>query len=93
MSELVDPSEIEQLVGVERHGWAHYGRAVSGEQVVYILHSSQCKGRNLDLRACDFSLALDRGIDEWEWHDSMDRPVRLVIFKGRLVPAIGGEIS
>lgn len=90
MSEIVPSSAIERIVGTNRHPEAHYGRAVSTEQMVYILHSQTCKDSGIDLRECPFSVALDRGIDEWVWSDDMDRPVELVIFKGHLVPRIDG---
>ena len=93
MSEIVPASEIEQLVGIGRHHAAHYGRAVSAEQTFYILHSQACLRDSFDLRVCDFSLALDRGIDEYEWSDDMDSAVQLVIFKGRLVPMLDGPES
>lgn len=69
MTELVNPDEIEQIVGVPRNPYIHIGRAVTAEQAVYILHSDACLADPslVDLRACPFSLALDRGvsIDEW----------------------------
>ncbi len=88
MTHFVSADEIEQIVGIERHATRHYARAVSAEQTVYILHSKACRDSGGDLRECDFSVALDRGIDEYEWSESEDRPVRLVIFRGRLVPDI-----
>lgn len=87
MSALVDPSHIEQIVGVRRsRGW-HYGRAVSAEQTVYILHSQRCLDSGIDLRECRFSLALDRGIKLYAWDDMQDRPVILGLDKHEhLVP-------
>ena len=38
MSDLVNPADIERIVGVQRHPKRHYARAVSAEQTVYILH-------------------------------------------------------
>jgi hypothetical protein len=84
MTQRVDPTEIEKIVGVERDLTLHYGRAVSDEQMVYILHSKICLDTYSDLRKCPFSLALDRGILEDEW--LMDRPLPLTFFDGRLVP-------
>ncbi len=34
--------QIEQIVGIRRHSQAHFGRAVSAERTVYILHSQRC---------------------------------------------------
>lgn len=59
MAELVDPAEIEQIVGFARHATRHYARVVSAEQVVYILHSQRCVSSGRDLRECPFSIALD----------------------------------
>ena len=63
MSNLVPPSEIEGIVGAHRHAVSHFGRAVSSEQTVYILHSRECVDSGVDLRDCPFSVALDKGID------------------------------
>ncbi len=87
MSALVDPSEIERIVGIPRpRGRTHFGRAVSAEQTVYILHSQKCLDSGIDLRECPFSLALDPGIEPRRWEGKEDRPVLLGIWEGRLVP-------
>lgn len=86
MSEIVPADKIEKIVGIERHATRHYARAVSAEQVVYILHSQECKGAHADLRPCRFSIALDNGIDEYDWSDHEDRPVRVMVHHDRLVP-------
>ena len=88
MTDLVDATEIERIVGIGRHDSRHYGKAVSSEQTVYILHSALCKTSGRDLRECAFSLALDTGIDEYDWSDAEDMTVRLTIDRhGKLVPA------
>lgn len=86
MSELVNPELIEQIVGARRHAHQHLGRAISGEQTVYILHSQQCKDSGVDLRECEWSLALDRGIDLRDWKGHEDRAVVLAIIHDRLFP-------
>ena len=87
MTDLVPTDEIEQIVGIERHAMRHYARAVSAEQTVYILHSHLCKDTYADLRDCPFSMALDNGIDEYDWSDLEDQPVRVTITRSqRLVP-------
>jgi len=86
MSEIVAPEIIEYIVGVRRHPEKHYGRAVSDEETCYILHSQECKDGGIDLRACPFSIALDRGISRNRWADFQDMPVELWISMGRLVP-------
>lgn len=89
MTDLVPATEIERIVGIARHRQAHYGRAVSSEQVVYILHSKQCVDSGIDLRDCSFSTALDRGIDEQRWTGHEDVAVALGVWNDRLVPLTG----
>jgi hypothetical protein len=84
MSSLVPATDIERIVGVERHQTEHYARAVSKEQTVYILHSADCLRTTPDLRECPWSLALDRGIDPDEW--VQDAPVKVRVRDGLLVP-------
>jgi hypothetical protein len=90
MTELVNPAEIEQIVGVERDQYVHYGRMVTDEETFYVLHSQDCvdnmKFMRTDLRICQFSQALDRGIDAADWAGWEDQPVRLHIFNGYLQP-------
>lgn len=92
MSEAVDPTEIEGVVGVARHATDHFVRAVSAEQTVYILHSEKCRAMFADLRECPFSVALDRGIEHptpWgPWSRLQNRPVRVQIVDGFLMPAL-----
>lgn len=88
MSDPVPPSEIESIVGVNRHPTEHWGRAVSADQRVYILHSRVCLETGRDLRSCLYSIALERGIDLDRWVE--DQPVPLAIapeVPPRLVPA------
>lgn len=77
MTDTVPIEDIERIVGVPRAAKAHYARAVSAEQTVYILHSRECLDSGVDLRLCRFSLALDNGIDLAEWRE--DWPVRIEI--------------
>ena len=58
MTNLVDPSEVESIVGARRHKTSHLCRTV--DDIVYILHSQQCIEDYPDLRKCPFSKALDR---------------------------------
>jgi hypothetical protein len=89
VTELVDPTEIEQIVGAKRHRVQHLARAVSAEETLYILHSHECKDSGVDLRECPYSIALDLGIDlhRW-WRDREDQTVALAIMSGRLVPLV-----
>lgn len=89
MSELVPEEDIEGIVGVKRHDTYHYGRAVSAEQRVYILHPRRCLDAYADLRDCPFGRSLDRGIDQVRnlWEGWEDRPVRLrFVYDGLLAP-------
>lgn len=90
MTEIVPASDIERIVGVNRHPTIHYARAVSAREMVYILHSHACLASGIDLRDCEFSIALDRGIDHPEprtrWRRVLDRPVRVQVIYGWLLP-------
>lgn len=88
MSEIVPSSEIEAIVGVPRHRSIHYGRAVSAEQRVYILHSQRCKDSGVDLRDCRFSVALDRGINVRSWSGWEDKPVLLYVSQSESEPGL-----
>jgi hypothetical protein len=88
VSRRVPAEDIEQIVGVPRHATLHYGRAVSIERRVYILHSQDCHDHYTDLRRCPYSRALDLGITETEW--TMDQPVALEIWDGRLTDSDRG---
>lgn len=93
MTDLVPAEDMERIVGVRRHHKAHYGRASSTEQRVYILHSKECLDSGIDLRGCRFSTALDRGIDERRWTGYEDVAVALGVWNGDLVPLKGTEIT
>ena len=91
---LVPADRIEEIVGVKRHQRAHYGRAVSAERTVYILHSQRCKDSGIDLRECLYSTALKNGIDSTgEWRDKQDVAVMLGIWEGRLVALKSGKAA
>ena len=86
MSDIVPTDEIEDIVGAERHEWAHLGRAVSEEQRVYVLHSKGCIDAGIDLRDCAYSTALDEGIEIHKWEQWEDQPMWLWIVGGQLIP-------
>ncbi len=86
MTDLVPAEKIETIVGARRDPWYHLARAVSDEQMVYILHSTDCLKESIDLRDCDFSLVLDRGINSALWDSYLDRPVHVTILNGHLIP-------
>lgn len=92
MSRLEAADKIEGIVGAKRHPTDHLGRAVSAEQRVYVLHSAECLASGIDLRECEYSLALDRGIEHaipWSgWRRVQDRPVRVQVFRSFLVPEL-----
>ena len=95
MTEHVDPTEIERIVGAPRHENLHLGWVdLNGhdpdshliQAQVFILHSAACKSYRKDLRECPFSIALDRGAGEWD-PDLFERTVVLGIDEyGRLIP-------
>ena len=87
MSQKVDPTKIEGIVGIERHPTRHFGRAVSSEQVFYILHSADCLEERENLRTCPFSFALDRGAMP-QFEGLEDRPVALRVRNGYLIPEV-----
>ncbi len=84
----MDASEIETVVGARRDTKTHLGRAVSAEQRVYVLHSHECLETGTDLRECDYSIALDLGIDVEVWGGWQDQAVELSIDRevGDLLP-------
>jgi hypothetical protein len=86
MTDLVDPAEIEGIVGAVRHPLRHLGRAVAAEETVYILHSMRCKNSGIDLRACAYSRLLAHGIDLTVWAGWEDRPVVLGLGRPGLIP-------
>lgn len=86
MTDLVDPEHVEEIVGMERHDWDHYGRAVTDEQKFYILHPRECLKRGTDLRLCHYSRALDAGINEVTWEGYKDRTVRLATVRLAAAP-------
>jgi hypothetical protein len=92
VTEIVPTDEIEGIVGVSRHDSDHIGRAVTAKQKVYILHSKECLDSGIDLRECEFSVSLDRGLAFIKWEQSLDVPVVLWISEdGRLLPRQADE--
>lgn len=89
MSNLVPAEDIEKIVGQQRHNRVHYGRAVTAEQTLYVLHSHECLESGIDMRDCEYSTALDHGIDAAQWAGFEDEAVVLYIDHlgpGRLRP-------
>lgn len=84
MIQRVPTDEIEGIVGTERDDERHLARAVSADEMVYILHSRQCQDQHPYLEHCSYSQALAEGIDPDEW--PLDEAVLLTIYEGRLVP-------
>lgn len=77
MTRLEDNATIESIVGVRRHPTAHLAVARTVDSRVYILHSAECIASTAsgDLRDCDYSRTLDRGIDLEVWKNDLDRAV------------------
>ena len=94
MTDLVKSEDIEAYVGVKRNSQdVHYGRAVSATGHWFILHSQKCIDSGIDLRDCEYSLALDRKVNLEAWLDRLDMPVVLRIWNGRLIPDRNAEIN
>jgi hypothetical protein len=85
MTELVNPEEIEEIVGKQRSDLVHWAKAVSEEKKVYLLHPTKCLKDESDLRNCPYSRALDNGIDIREWIE--DVPLEVEVGDGHLRPA------
>lgn len=93
VADLVPADQIERAVGARRHPYQHLGRAVSSEETVYVLHSEKCRDSGIDLRECEWSLALDRGIDLADWQGHEDRAVVLAFRHERLFPVLPGWLN
>ena len=73
---------IEEIVGVPRDPVDHIARAVDSEEVVYVLHAVDCE----DIYTCEYTEALDRGIDLNIWQHYADTPIAVEIVDGWLTP-------
>ncbi len=89
MADLVDPTEIEELVGARRHHALHIGRADTKSGTFYILHSQDCLDSGIDLTECRFSVALDMGVSERLWAGREDKAQIIAITDKGLFP--GGD--
>ncbi|MBS3177722.1 MULTISPECIES: hypothetical protein [unclassified Pseudoclavibacter] len=91
MSDLVPQDAIEIIVGAERHEALHIARMVSGEEVIYVLHSRSClvtrEELKIDLRECPYAKTTDKGLKLEDWKDCSDRAVVVRIVNQRLKPA------
>ena len=85
MVKKMTPDEAIEKVGRERHPTYHYARAVSAENMVYVLHSAACLA-NDNIMDCTYSKALDRGIETVLADWVFDEPVQVTVRRGRLVP-------
>lgn len=92
MPEPIPATEVETLVGIQRHATDHYARSDSKARRTYVLHSKECLSEADDLPAADcvFSAAQDLGIDEVasEWEGCEDQPLKVELDDdGYMVPA------
>lgn len=88
MTNIVPSTEMERLVGYPRQENTHLGRIDTTEEVMYILHSQECKDTTPDLRECPYSKALDHGrfnINRWKGFYDMSVSLSLDA-QGRLNP-------
>ena len=95
MTEVIRANFVESIVGVMRHETKHFGRAVSAEGVMYILHSCECVRTGIDPRECPYSVALDLGIDPLLWAHQQDCVVVLAICpdEGDLIPQLAEVVE
>ena len=80
MTDPVPAVSIEQIVGRRRHPTDHIARRIG--QAVYILHSVECRESGHDLRACDYSRALDMGCGVVSWEPYGESPVVVAVSRG-----------
>lgn len=90
MSQVESAARTLAVVGVPRHAEWHMAKAVSAEQRVYILHSEACIASGIDLRECEFSMALDLGIDadQWSGWEDVAVPVTIDVDAEDLIPSL-----
>lgn len=81
MVEEVDPHRIETLVQATRREHEHVIRWVSEQDMVYILHSRECREKDYptSLLHCPYTLALSEGSMHPSWEDFKDVPVISVL--------------
>ena len=78
VTNLVDPSDIEIIVGAKRDETFHIGWFNSPGGIFYILHSQQCVSSEPDLRDCEYSKSLDEHwVDVLEWTEGVPRFIKL----------------
>jgi len=88
MSNLVNSKEIEEIIGAPRNRKAHFGKLITAEDKIYIMHSYECVFKNEDLRQCEFSKAMDHSTPEKLWNKFEDKTVLLGVMSGSLVPLL-----
>lgn len=84
MVKRVPKEKIEDIVGVKRADFEHWGIARSKDETVYVLHSQACLDTDRIMYDCIYTVAQERGIDLDRW--VQDKPVQLRVEGGRLVP-------
>lgn len=84
MVKRVPKEKIEEIVGVKRADYEHWGIARSKDQQVYVLHSQACLDTDRIMYDCIYTVAQERGIDLDRWQE--DVPAQLRVEGGRLVP-------
>ena len=86
MTYLVPAETIEKIIGLPRMNSSHLGKLSSLTDMVYVMHSHECLDSGVDLRECEYSLALDKGLDMGVWYRLWDQVVVLEIEDGLLYP-------
>jgi len=70
MAEKMTPEDVDRVFssrGVNRHTNVHVAIALSEDQTVYVLHSKKCLERTGGRFDCEFTDALQWGIEVDDW--------------------------
>ena len=86
MTSRVPDDKIESLVGAYRDQSRHIFKVNTREGAIYILHPLNCKQRSVDLRLCVYSESIDKGFEEEEWLDFLDKPVYAKRIGDKILP-------
>lgn len=81
MTECVTWEQMQEVFGIPRLDHVHVAKAVSDEQVLYILHSQDCLDRTEDLRTCPYAEAQNQGVDEAAWEPYLDKIVVVALMQ------------
>lgn len=78
MTTPVDPTLIEEIVGIARHATEHYARLDSQSQQTYVLHSAECLTEvGTPAPDCPYTAAQENGVLDniGDWFAAENQPV------------------